>query len=72
MENFSLLYSTGKTPNYQTLSDDTCRNLSLDYIIQHVTPNNAERNMIKRMMSQIECDPDVIRFRCDIFEDINK
>ena len=70
MENFSLLYPTGKHPDYQTLSDDTCRNLSLEHIIQHVTPNNAERNMIKRMMTQIECDPDVIRFRCDIFEDI--
>ena len=70
MENFSLLYPTGKHPDYQTLSDDSCRNLSLEHIIQHVNPNDAERNMIKRMMSQIECDPDVIRFRCDIFEDI--
>lgn len=70
MENFNLLYPTGKQPNYQTLSDDVIRNLSLDHIIQHVTASNAERNMIKRMMTQIECDPDVIRFRCDIFEDI--
>ena len=70
MENFNLLYPTGKQPNYQTLSDDVIRNLSLDHIIQHVTASNAERNMIKRMMTQIECDPDVIRLRCDIFEDI--
>lgn len=70
MENFNLLYPTGKQPNYQTLSDDVIRNLSLDHIIQRVTASNAERNMIKRMMTQIECDPDVIRFRCDIFEDI--
>ena len=70
MENFNLLYPVGKHPDYKTLSDDTCRNLSLDYIIRHVSTSEAERNMIKRMMTQLESDPEVIRFRCDIFEDI--
>lgn len=69
-DNFSLLYPAGKEPAFQTLSDETCNDLSLEYICDHITESEYEQNIIKRMMMKIESDPEVIRYRCDIFEDI--
>ena len=72
MENFSLLYPQGKEPCVNILSDETCNDLSLDYIVDHITESEYEQNIIKRMMTKLESDPEVIRYRCDIFEDILK
>ncbi len=72
MENFSLLYPQGKEPCVNVLSDETCNDLSLDYIVDHITESEYEQNIIKKMMTKLESDPDVIRYRCDVFEDILK
>lgn len=69
-ESFSLLYPFGKTPCFKTLSSEVCNDLSLDTILDNVAQSDAEKKMIKRMMTEIESDPDVIRYRSDIFEDI--
>lgn len=70
MENFSLLYPQGKEPNFMTLSDETCNDLSLEYICDHISESEYEQNIIKRMMMKLESDPEVIRYRCDVFADI--
>lgn len=70
--NFSLLYPEGKEPSFQTLSSDTCNDLSLEYICDHVTDTEYEQNLIQRMMTKLESDPEVIRYRCDVFDDIMK
>ncbi len=72
MENFSLLYPAGKEPSFTTLGDDTCNDLSLEYLCDHITESEYEQNVIKRMMMKLESDPEVIRYRCDVFEDILK
>ncbi len=70
MENFSLLYPEGKAPSFRTLPNETCNDLSLDKILDYITENDSEKKIMKNMMMRIESDPDVIRYRCDVFEDI--
>ncbi len=70
MKNFSLMYPEGKQPAFKMLSSDACNDLSLDMIIEQIVESDAEMKTIKRMMMEIESDPAVIRYRCDIFEDI--
>ena len=72
MKEFSLLYPQGKEPSYMTLGDETCNDLSLEYICEHLTDIEYEQNIIKRMMMKLENDPETIRYRCDIFADILK
>ena len=70
MENFSMLYPAGKESAYMTLSNDVYNDLSLDYILENITENDNEKKILKNMMIKIESDPEVISFRCDVFEDI--
>ena len=70
MENFSLLYPENKRPSYKTLCSETCNDLSLDKILDFITENDAEKKILRDMMMKLENDPQVIRYRCDVFEDI--
>ena len=70
MEKFSLLYPERKTPSYKTLCIETYNDLSLDKILDCITETDAEKKIIKDMMMKLESDPEVIRYRCDVFEDI--
>ncbi len=70
MKEISLLYPEGKKPACKTLSDEVCSNLSLDFLFEYVSGSEHERKMIKEMMVNLESDPEVIRYRCDVFEDI--
>ena len=69
MNEFSLLYPQGTAPGFQKISETACNDLSLDYILSHVAKSEYEKNLIKRMMIGVESDPDVIRYRSDIFDD---
>lgn len=69
MNDFSLLYPAGVSPAFQKLSEAACNDLSLEYILSHVAKSEYEKNLIKRMMTGIESNPAVIRYRRDIFED---
>ena len=70
IENFSLMYPEGKSPSYMTLGEECCNDLSLDYICDSITESEYEQNVIKRMMTRLEHDPETISYRCDVFEDI--
>ena len=70
LEKFSLLYPEGKEPAYKTLGDEVINDLSLNYICDHLTESDYEKNIIKRLMTRLESDPEVIRYRSDIFDDI--
>ena len=69
MTDFNLMYPAGTKPAFQKLSETTCNDLSLDFILSRVAKSEYEKNMLMRMMASVECDPDVIRYRSDIFED---
>lgn len=70
MDQLSLMYPAGKEANTKTLSEETCNDLSLDYILNFITSNSDERRVIRRMTLELESDPEIIRYRCDVFEDI--
>ncbi len=70
MENISLLYPVNKKPSFQLLSNETYNDLSLDKIVDFITENDSEKTIIKDILIKLESDPETIRYRCDIFEDI--
>ena len=70
MKDFSLLYPEGKKPDFVRLSENACNDLSLDEILDFISETEAEKKILKRMTTELESDPEVIRYRCDIFEDI--
>lgn len=69
-EELSLLHPAGEDPNYQVLPEETAHDLSLDQICETLTKMEPERNLIRRIMSRISGRPEVIQYRCDVFEDI--
>ena len=71
-DKFSLLFPENKQSSAMTLSPECCNDLSLEYICQHISDIEYEQNVIKRMMMKIESDPEIIRYRRDVFEDILK
>ena len=70
MEQLSLMYPAGKEPNTKTLTEEACNDLSIDFLLGFLTSNKDERHIIRRMMLELESDPEVISYRCDVFEDI--
>ena len=70
MEEFSLLYPDGKTPSFKMLGEDDYNDLSLDMVFEHISENDREKKIIRDIMTKIESDPEVIRYRCDVFDDI--
>lgn len=69
MKELSLFYPLEKDPKFQKLSEAAVNDLSLDYIISHVAKGDYEKKLMLRVMSELEYDPVVIRYRSDIFED---
>ena len=70
MLSFSLLYPEGKEPKFNTLSAETCNDLSIEYMVEQITQSDYEQTVIMRMMTKLVSDPEIIRYRCDIFDDI--
>ncbi|MCR5595604.1 MAG: DNA mismatch repair protein [Lachnospiraceae bacterium] len=57
-------------PGYKTLNEETIHNLGLDAIVQSLSPIEAERAFIMRVLSHTTLDPYVAGYRADVFEDI--
>lgn len=70
MAEFSLLYPQGFEPDCQTLSEEACNDLSLELICDKLTEDTFEHNIIKNIMMKVERNPEVIRYRTDVFDDI--
>lgn len=70
MQDFSLLYPQGVTPDCKTLSDEAINDLSLELICEKLADDTFEHNIIKNIMIKIERNPTVIKYRTDIFDDI--
>ncbi|MEE1075633.1 MAG: hypothetical protein UHY68_00020 [Acutalibacteraceae bacterium] len=69
MVDFSLFYPMGYERSPLKMSDDAINDLSLDYIVTTLTEDSFEQNSIKQLMTQIECNAELIKYRCDVFED---
>lgn len=69
MENFSLMYPEGADRSCLTLTDEALNDLSVDFILDALTDENYEKNLIRQIFVRIACDKDVISYRRDIFDD---
>ena len=68
---YSLLFPSGES-TYKTMGQVTMHDLGMDLICRQLSSKESEQNYIMRVMSQIYSDPEVTRYRCDVFEDILK
>ncbi len=72
IKNFSLLHPENKEVVYKTLNKEALNDLSIDYLCENLTDDPYELNSIKRLLTNITCDEEVIEYRRDIFEDFLK
>lgn len=68
-ENFSLFYPENADTSNLTLQKEAINDLSVDYLVESLTKDPFEQNSIKQLLTQITCDEEVIRYRCNVFED---
>lgn len=69
LQNFSLLCPIDKKIEYNTLSKEAINDLSIDFLCENLTADSYEFNSIKQLLINITDDEEVIKYRCDIFED---
>ena len=66
----SILFPHGSFEACTVLSETTVHDLGLDRICESLSDKPKEQAMILGIMSRITADPDVVRFRLDVFDDI--
>ncbi len=69
---FSLLYPQSIDASYKTLNKEAINDLSIDYICDILTDDVYENKSIKQLLTNVTDNEDVIRYRCDVFEDFLK
>ncbi|MBR2524194.1 MAG: DNA mismatch repair protein [Clostridiales bacterium] len=67
----SLLYPDVNA-GYRMMNDVTAHDLGLDLIAKKVTSDAKEQQMILRVLGKMTPDPEVARYRQDVFDDIYK
>ena len=72
IKNFSLLHPENKEVEYKTLNKEALNDLSIDFLCENLTSDPYELNSIKRLLTNVTCDEEVIEYRRDIFEDFLK
>ena len=65
---YSLMYPTGSNTDNKTLTDEAVNDLSINFIVEALTDVKSERELICSAMKKITDDPEVIRYRCDVFD----
>lgn len=71
-ENFSLLYPLNSKRNENQLTDEAVNDLSIDFIIDALTEDDYEKNLLKKIMVNVTDDRETILYRRDVFEDFLK
>ena len=66
---FSLLFPQNTEKKIKILTDESINDLSIDFIVEALTNIKYEREHIHYLMTTVTDDPDVIRYRCDVFDD---
>lgn len=69
MENLSLLHPQNLNAVYRTLTKEAINDLSVDFLCNALTEDAYERNSIKQLLTKITDDEEVIKYRCDVFDD---
>lgn len=66
----SILFPRQDRITYRVLPEDTWHDLGLDVLVEKVAQQPQETPLIRRVMESLTDDPEVCRFRCDVFEDL--
>ena len=66
----SILFPDGSYERCKVLPETAVHDLGLDTICTKISGKPEEQTLIRGVMSRITCEPDVIQFRLDVFEDI--
>ena len=66
---FSLLYPQNVHYTVNQLTPEAINDLSIDFLLDNLTDIKNEREHIYNLMTRVTDDPDVIRYRGDVFED---
>ena len=66
----SLLTPPGYTPDYKVLSEAAIHDLGLDYLCEQVTEKKQERTLFLSILSKMTDNPEVTKYRSDVFADI--
>lgn len=69
MEEFSLLHPQNSKAVYRALTKEAVNDLSIDFLCEALTKDTYERNSIKQLLINITDDEEVIKYRCDVFDD---
>lgn len=69
MEELSLLHPQNSNAKYYTLTKEAINDLSIDFLCESLTKEPYERNSIKNLLINITDDEEVIKYRCDVFDD---
>lgn len=68
-ENFSLLHPQNTNVTYRTLNTEAQNDLSVDFICEALTKDPYEQNNIRELLIKIPDSAEVVKYRCDVFED---
>lgn len=66
---FSLLYPKNKERKTVALTPECINDLSIDFLVDALTDIKYEKDHIRKMMTAMTGDEEVIRYRCDVFDD---
>ena len=66
---YSLMFPQNAERSFKTLTPESVNDLSIEFILDALTKQRYERDHIRKIMTRITDDPEVIRYRCDVFED---
>ncbi|MBR6347400.1 MAG: hypothetical protein IKR80_00445 [Spirochaetales bacterium] len=69
-ERISIVFPSGSYEKCRELSETAVHDLGLDVICRSISDKVKEQNLILGIMSRITADPEVVKFRLDVFEDI--
>ena len=58
---YSLLYPPNAEHTFQTLTDESINDLSIEFLLNALTKQKYEREHIFKLMTHITDDPEVIR-----------
>lgn len=70
MKKLSLLFPDRDDKKYKRLSETTVHDLGMDSIIDSLTDKKTEQVYIYNVMRLETADPDIVQYRCDVFDDI--
>lgn len=66
----SIIFPDGSYDKCNVLSESAVHDLGLDSVCRKLSDKAQEQSLILNIMSRICFDPEVVRFRLDVFEDI--